>query len=136
MNISLHPAASSLHWPLWRAICPRTSVSAIAVLFVSLLLTLPQVARAQTQIEDSSDRLGRKVLTRVAPEYPTLLKTAHIGGIVKLNARVLPNGTVSKVTVLGGNPILADESLKAVMLWKFVPAAGPTNEVLSFRFHP
>ena len=65
-----------------------------------------------------------------------ILRVASIGGVVKLNATVLANGSVSKVTVLGGNPILADRALRAVMLWKFAPAAGPTNEIIALNFRP
>jgi hypothetical protein len=38
-----------------------------------------------------------------------------IGGVVRRDRRVLANGTVAQVTVVGGNPVLAESGVKAVM---------------------
>jgi hypothetical protein len=54
--------------------------------------------------------------------------------VVRLNARVLADGTVANVQVLGGNPILADRAAKALMTWKYARAAAPTNEIVTFNF--
>jgi hypothetical protein len=37
---------------------------------------------------------------------------------------------------LGGNPILADNAVKAVMSWKYAPAAKTTNEIVRLDFNP
>jgi TonB family protein len=78
----------------------------------------------------------RKVLVRVAPEYPETLRLAQIGGLVRLSATVLANGTVTQVEVRGGNPILAERAQKAVMKWKYSPAAAQTVEEVSLSFSP
>ena len=85
----------------------------------------------------SEDRTSRKLLQSGKPEYPTILKSLAIGGVVRLNLRVLPNGTVAQVTVLGGNPVLAESGVKAVMTWKYAPAAAVSNEtvILNFKSH-
>jgi TonB family protein len=49
---------------------------------------------------------------------------------------VLPNGTVSSVNVLGGNPVLAESAMAAVRKWKFVPAASQTVEDITLNFNP
>jgi len=134
VNIPVHPAPIALRRPPGRTAGNRLPLS--AVFLVLFVFNVPRFAQAQVQVEEAPERESRKVLTRVEPDYPTLLKAARIGGVVKLNAAVLPNGTVTKVTVLGGNPILADQARKAVMTWKFAPSPGPTNELLSFRFRP
>lgn len=66
-----------------------------------------------------------------------ILKSLAIGGIVRLSARVLANGTVAQVTVIGGNPVLAEAGVKAVMMWKYAPAAAVSNEtvILYFKGH-
>ena len=83
----------------------------------------------------SGDHPSRKVLQSQKPDYPAILKLLSIGGIVRLNARVLANGTVANVQVLGGNPILAESAVKAVMTWKYAPAPSSTSEIVSFNFN-
>jgi len=73
----------------------------------------------------------RKLMTRVEPEYPDALKKLYIGGVVRVEVEVAPNGTVKNVKLLGGNPILGQSTMKAVKSWKYVPAA--TNETLTVR---
>ncbi|HWY20139.1 MAG TPA: TonB family protein [Candidatus Acidoferrum sp.] len=78
---------------------------------------------------------GREVIHSVKPEYPVIMKSARIGGTVRMNATVLANGTVARVQVLGGNPILAETAAKAVMRWKFALASTQTNEEVVVNFN-
>jgi hypothetical protein len=78
----------------------------------------------------------RKVLITVKPLYDPLLKHEQIGGLVRLAATVLPNGSVSKVEIRGGNPILAESAAAAVMKWKYAPAGYQTVEEVSLSFSP
>jgi TonB family protein len=78
---------------------------------------------------------GREVLHTVKPDYPAIVKNARIGGTVRLNAVVLPNGTVARVQIAGGNPILAESTAKAVMSWKYAPASSQTNEEVVVVFN-
>lgn len=73
----------------------------------------------------------RRVITRVEPEYPDALKKLYIGGVVRVEVEVAPNGTVRNVKLLGGNPILGQSTMKAVKSWKYAPA--PTAETLTVR---
>jgi len=111
-------------------LCRVVSAAVIAaVCLVSPLL------HPQDLPENATVASGRKVVNSAPPEYPALLRASRIGGIVKLNVTVLPNGTVSKVSILGGNPVLAEEASKAVKLWKFASAPSTSNEVVFFNFH-
>ena len=83
-----------------------------------------------------AQKSSRAVLTRVKPEYPEALQRVQVGGLVRLSVTVLPNGTVSKIQVRGGNPILAESASAAVMKWKFVPAPAETTEEISLSFSP
>lgn len=76
------------------------------------------------------------MIVTVKPEYPEYLRRNQIGGLVRLSATVLPNGTVSKVEIRGGNPILAESASAAVMKWKYAPAASETSEEISLSFSP
>jgi protein TonB len=60
-------------------------------------------------------------VTRVQPEYPPLAKQLKVAGIVELEAVVAENGTVDKVNILSGNPILTRPASEALKRWKFTP---------------
>jgi TonB family protein len=79
---------------------------------------------------------SRAVIFTVTPEYPETLQRAKIGGLVRLNASVAPDGKVSKVKILGGNPILVESAVAAVMKWKYAPGPFETNEEISLSFSP
>jgi TonB family protein len=106
----------------------KFALSAVALLFC-LSTALPQLS-AQASVKS-----GRKIVTEIQPEYPSYLKNIHIEGQVRLDVIVLPNGNVSKVEIRGGNPILAENAAKAVMKWKFVPAAAETVEEVRVSFN-
>ena len=95
-----------------------------------LALGLVPMLRAQ-----SVEHSGRKVIRSQKPDYPPILKNSRIGGTVRLNANVLASGTVANVQVLGGNPILAESAVRAVMKWKYVPGASASNEIITFDFN-
>jgi len=78
----------------------------------------------------------RKVVVFTKPEYPDILRHAQVGGVVRLKATVLPNGTVSNVEILGGNPILAENAVATVQKWKYAPAPTQTVEDVSLSFTP
>ncbi len=78
----------------------------------------------------------RNIVHRVMPEYPVLLKSKGIGGIVRLIAVVNPSGSVAKIETLGGNPILATAAVNAAKQWKYEPSPIETREAASFRFDP
>jgi TonB family protein len=89
-----------------------------------------------TLLAQKAQKAARPVITTVKPDYPAALQHAKIGGLVRLSATVLPNATVSKVQIRGGNPILADCASAAVMKWKYAPAPTETNEEISLSFSP
>jgi len=78
----------------------------------------------------------RKVINRVEPEYPDQLKKLYIGGVVRVEAQVAPNGTVRNVKLLGGNPILGQSTMKAVKMWKYAPAAADETVTVKWEFDP
>lgn len=78
----------------------------------------------------------RKILTRVAPQYPDIARSMSIGGTVKVVGLVAPNGTVKSVKVLGGHPVLAEAAQKALLQWKFEAAPHDTSEIIEMKFTP
>ena len=98
------------------------------------LLLLVAVGSALPGFAQKNPNPGRKVVTYVKPEYPAMLKSMHIEGMVRLTAIVLPNGSVAAIQVRGGNPILVENAIKAVKTWKYAPAAGQTEEEVVLDF--
>ena len=83
-----------------------------------------------------AEKPPRKLLVKTTPDYPWDLRRSHIGGLVRLNLVIAPSGAVDRVTVLGGNPILAETASKAVKRWKYAPADAETNQQVEVEFDP
>lgn len=62
-----------------------------------------------------------RVTRRVAPEYPLMAARSRIKGPVELEAVIDGEGNVKNLTVVSGNPLLADAATKAVKQWKYQP---------------
>ena len=80
--------------------------------------------------------VSRKVIKKVAAQYPSVLRQRGIGGVVKLRVLVAASGTVKDSQVSGGNAILADCAQKAVKQWMFAPAAADSYVDISVVFDP
>jgi TonB family protein len=78
----------------------------------------------------------RRVISRVDPEYPETLKRLFIGGIVRVETVVGPDGTVQNTKLLGGNPILGQAAIKAIKQWKYAPSGSKDTLVVRLDFNP
>ncbi len=79
---------------------------------------------------------ARKVLKKAPVQYPSILKSKGIGGVVRLRVFVKPDGTVRDTEVIGGNPILVESAQKSVMQWKFSTGSSETVMEISVVFDP
>jgi protein TonB len=70
--------------------------------------------------------------TKVQPDYPAIAKQLKIEGAVELEALVSEAGTVEKVNIVSGNPVLTRPAADALKKWKFAPftADGKTVKAL------
>lgn len=100
-----------------------------------LFCVLASLVPARFQAQDSPETT-RKAIIKTQPQYPTLARTMHISGVVKLEATVAPNGTVKSINVKGGHPVLTQSAVSAVGHWKFEPASHETTELIEIRFDP
>ena len=107
------------------------SVIALSAVILSGLVNL--AARAQTYEPGENER---KVLTRVDPDYPDALKRLYIGGVVRVEVVVAPNGSVRTTKLLGGSPILGQSTMKAIKQWKYAPAASDQTMTVKVEFDP
>jgi periplasmic protein TonB len=61
------------------------------------------------------------VTSKVSPEYPAIARQLKIEGMVELEALVTENGTVEKVNIMSGNPVLTRPASEALKKWKYAP---------------
>lgn len=80
------------------------------------------------------DNGTRKLIRRVEPEYPDMLKQRGIGGTVRLQVTISVRGSVEEVEVLGGNPILAEAAVAAVRQWFYTTGRSRTVTEVSIPF--
>ncbi len=102
-----------------------------ALLLGSLFIGVLGVGQSYAQSDSD-----RKIITRVEPDYPDALKKLYIGGVVRVEVQVAPNGTVKNTKLLGGSPILGQSTMKAIRQWKYVPAAADETLTVKIEFDP
>ena len=78
----------------------------------------------------------RKIKNRVEPQYPDLARRNNISGSARVELLVATDGKVKDVKVLGGNPVLVQAAVAAVMKWRYEPAAEESTIVVKFDFNP
>ena len=105
----------------------------IGLRFAAIFVLLPTVALS-TLAAAQDGSTARKILIKTPVALPSLAKSMHLTGIVKLDATVEPNGTVKSVDVKGGHPLLTQSAVTAVGHWKFEPAAHQTRELIEIKF--
>ena len=57
----------------------------------------------------------------LTPTYPAIARSAHVEGIVIVEATIGPNGKVQDARILRGNPLLDAAALDAVRQWEYTP---------------
>jgi periplasmic protein TonB len=65
--------------------------------------------------------LEAMILKRVLPVYPQLAKSARISGKVRLMGIISKDGTIQRLELLEGHPLLASAALAAVKQWIYRP---------------
>ncbi|MGD0989334.1 MAG: energy transducer TonB [Candidatus Sulfotelmatobacter sp.] len=104
--------------------------SRIAFSFVLLSLLIAVVGSAPAQ--DSA--VSRKIVIRVAPQYPSLARSMNIQGSVRAEVLVAPNGTVKSVEIKGGHPLFVQAAQNALREWKWEPAGHESHELVELKF--
>jgi len=64
---------------------------------------------------------GGLLIRRVAPQYPSIAKTARVSGTVVLAATISKSGFVSNLQVVSGPPMLRQAAMDAVKGWVYKP---------------
>jgi protein TonB len=73
------------------------------------------------------------VQSKVQPDYPPIARQLKLKGEVELEALVSEDGTVEKVNIVSGNPVLTKPAADALKKWKFKPftAGGKAVKALA-----
>jgi protein TonB len=61
------------------------------------------------------------LIYKVQPDYPPLARQARIQGAVVLQAVISREGTIEKLQVMSGHPMLGPSALAAVKQWRYRP---------------
>jgi TonB family protein len=98
------------------------------------IICLVAVFGIGTGVVIAQQETDRKVLKKVEPEYPSVLRDKGIGGTVRLRVTVKPDGTVKDVQTIGGNAVLVDSATRAVRQWHYAPAERESVIDVSIHF--
>jgi protein TonB len=62
-----------------------------------------------------------RIINRVVPVYPVLAKQMRLSGEVQLLGVIAQDGTVQKLQVISGHPLLVQSAVDAVRKWVYRP---------------
>ena len=94
-------------------------------------LALPVLMSAQP-LRVGEDEARKAAVQKTQPTYPPIARQMNLSGRVLLDITVDTNGSVEKVDIVSGNPILAGSASQAAKQWKFQPftADGKNTEAI------
>ena len=110
-----------------RFACRQFALPALFLVF--LMMFAPGQLLSQDHTEST-----RKIVSRVAPQYPNLARSMNIQGVVKADVLVAPNGSVKSVEIKGGHPLFVQSAQNALREWKWEPAPHDTHEIVELKF--
>ncbi len=98
----------------------------LALSHLAISLFALTVARSQSSITITSPSMDAATAaasrtTYVAPVYPPIAKAAQVVGTVVLQIEIEADGSVGKVKVLSGPPMLNGAAVEAVKQWRYKP---------------
>ncbi len=84
------------------------------------------VARRDAPAADGTLRVGGQIrppqkVLHVSPVYPQEAKDAGVQGVVIIEAKIGPDGSVAEAWVLRSIPVLDQAALDAVRQWRYAP---------------
>lgn len=94
----------------------------------------PHVRHHDTTMKISEGVMQASLIHPVQPIYPPSAIALHLSGTVILRATIATDGTVQKLQVLSGNPVLARAAVDAVWQWRYRPTllSGEPVEVETY----
>ncbi len=81
----------------------------------------PPPKATATRIRVGGQVQNARLISQIKPVYPPLARQARIAGTVRLHAIIAKDGSVQRLEVLGGHPLLVQAALDAVRQWRYQP---------------
>lgn len=106
-----------------------------SVFIFNILAVVAIVAIVSANAQDASEGT-RKILSKVMPKYPPVLRSINIQGTVRADVLVGADGKVKSVEVKGGHPLLAQSAETALRQWRWVAASHESHETVDLIFKP
>ncbi len=103
-----------------------------AALFVELQIIVTAVSRSESE--------SPAVVAAIVPPYPIIARAAHVGGEVRVEVSINPNGEVVSAKA-SGHQLLADAAERAAKQWRFAPAKDVSSNrmatlIFAFQIMP
>ena len=103
-------------------------------IIVGFALLCGVTAPASPLLGQDQTEVSRRVVNKVAPQYPSMARTMHLSGTVRIEAVVDSSGKVKSTEIKGGHPVLAQAVANAVMKWRWQPTSYETRELVEVTF--
>jgi len=81
----------------------------------------PDIVKPEPPVRVGGDVQSAKLIKRVLPVYPRPASQFRISGTVRLLGIIAKDGTIQKLIVLSGHPLLRQAALDAVRQWVYRP---------------
>jgi protein TonB len=75
----------------------------------------------------TSHMMEGNLILRVQPDYPSLARQVRVQGQVVLRAIISREGTIEKLQVLSGHPMLVQAAVDAVRQWRYRPLCSTVS---------
>jgi TonB family protein len=83
--------------------------------------TPPKTTDKPARIRVGGGVYAATLIKQPKPVYPPKAKKAHITGLVRFSALIGKDGSVQKLTLVSGHPMLVPAAMKAVKKWRYKP---------------
>jgi protein TonB len=83
--------------------------------------TTPSTASTGQRIKVGGNVQSDMIVSKIAPIYPQLAKSARVSGVVHLAVIIAKDGTMQEIHSLGGPALLIQAAMDAVRQWVYRP---------------
>lgn len=112
---------------------PGMTISGLVAVAPPRVETAPVKPTAPTSIRTSTGVQQALLIHEVKPLYPQLARQARVSGIVRLAAVIARDGSIQRLQLVNGPPLLVKAALDAVQQWRYKPTllSGEPVEVIT-----
>ena len=107
----------------------------LKIVAVSMLICAAALAEEPKRVSHTAAL--ESATNKVTPDYSAIAKQLKIQGAVHLDAVIAEDGSVERVDIVSGNPLLTKPASEALKKWRFKPfldAEKPVKVIATFDF--